>query len=190
VKRAGRDGDPAGGAANPERASRLIKRTDVAQAPISLRDAGGENRSRQPVKGSGELPVPTALVRQAARAGAVADGQDTGGRGGREPDFATWRRLTAAQRSQSKWRERASKWQRAAAAKAGLLAALAGHDRPQRLSFSVDEARRLLGSEPDAAAPLIGALRPSVDPQELPVTSGLFLSTDDEETPTPPRGEA
>jgi hypothetical protein len=187
VKRAGRDGDPAGGAANPERASRLIKRTDVARAPVSLRDAG-ESRNRQPVKGSIELPQPTALARRAARRAP-----------GREPDFAIWGRLTPAQRRQSKWRAEATEWQREAVMKAEFIAALVGLDRPEGLSFSVDEAVL------SAAGELIRALRSSVDPhsveagrtpllgwgtfapmpdiKEMPVTTGLFAPADDEETP-------
>jgi hypothetical protein len=152
--------------------ARLVKRTEVRATSSS----GGDNRSRQPVTGGLEVPQPAALARQAARRAPS-----------REPDLATWQRLTPAQRRQPKWRALAGEWQRAAAVKAGLLTALAGRARPQGLSLSVDEARRLLGAEPDAAAPLIGALLPGAD--RLPVTTGLFAPrTDDAETP-PPRGE-
>jgi hypothetical protein len=184
VKRGGRESLPLAGTGGAGQSSaRLVKRHEVRAAA----SADGQTRSRQPVTGSLELPVPTALVRQAAHRdtaggpGPPVDGMPgRDGGGGREADLATWERLTPAQRRQPKWRVRASEWQRAAAAKAELVAALAGHDRPPKVSFSLDQARRLLGSAPDAAAPLIGALRS----REVPVMTGLFVArTDDAETP-------
>jgi hypothetical protein len=116
------------------------------------------------------LPVPTALLRQAARQARAA--ADAPGRGRREPDLEKWARLTPAQRRQPKWRGVAAQWVRAASGKAGTIALLAGQPRLDGLDLSVEEARRLLGGEPDSLDPVIRAMRQSVDLAELP--SGLF----------------